>query len=595
MKVLLVQPPIQDFYHTPIRTQPIGLAYLASSLQSEGHDVEILDCRTGRKREIPIPPELSYLKEFYPFNDRSPFALYRGYYHFGMGWEEIRHSIVQSNADVCGISSGFTPYHGEALKVADMVKAWDLRKIVIMGGAHVSADPEGVLQSSLVDYAVAGEGERRLPLLLKAIAQNGSAAALEGVGFRKNGEITVSTADSFIEDLDAMPYPARDLLDPDNYRLGNKRSTMIITSRGCPHCCAYCSAHRTMGTAFRARSPLHIIEEMKECRERYDIRAFDIEDDNFTYDQKRAAELLRLVIQTFGEGTLEMSAMNGISFASLNGELIDLMKRAGFKTINISLVSTSDSLRSAMGRPRGVADFSTVLDAAEKTGLNVVAYAILGMPGQTIEDMVDTVGYLMSRRVLLGPSIYYPVPGTALFDTCRKEGALPRCASQYRSSAVPIETGDFSRIDLITLFRLVRAVNFIKGKIDEKVLPEGINLHDLDLLLREKSGIKDAPLMQSAFGMQGQTCRKGEGHSWQELLLLLLKERALFCLQKTSDGSIIAARAAQSQKVIDHFLERLWLAPIRGSRFQTSCRRGEPRSVVAASINSGKTKQHGER
>jgi hypothetical protein len=285
-----------------------------------------------------------------------------------------------------------------------------------------------------------------------------------------------------------------------------------------------------------------------------------------------------------------MSAMNGVSFASLNGELIDLMKRAGFKAINISLVSTSDSLRNTMGRTHGVSDFNTVLDVADKAGLNVVAYAILGMPGQTIEDMVDTVGYLMSRKVLIGPSIYYPVPGTALFGTCRKEGVLPRCTSQYRSSAVPVETGAFSRLDLITLIRLVRAVNFIKGKIDEKVLPEGIHLHDLVLLLREKRGIKNAPVTPSAFNMQGPMCRTEEGHSWQELLFRLLAEKALFCLQKTSDGSIIAAREVQSKKLTDHFLERLWLAPIRGSRVQTSCRGGWLCSVVAASINSGKTK-----
>jgi radical SAM superfamily enzyme YgiQ (UPF0313 family) len=590
MKVLLIQPPIEDFYYTPIRTQPIGLAYLASSLHSEGHEVAILDCRTGRMREIPIPPELSYLKDFYPFNDRSPFALYRGYYHFGMNWEEIRQSMVQSDADVYGISSEFTPYHGETLKVADMVKAWDSRKIVIIGGAHVSADPEGVLQNPLVDYAVVGEGERRLPLLLKALETSGSVAAIDGIGSRRNGIVTIRAANSFIEDLDALPYPARALLDPYIYRVGKKRSTMIITSRGCPHRCAYCSAHRTMGTAFRARTPLHVVEEMKECREKYDIQTFDIEDDNFTYDQQRAAEMLRLIIQTFGEEALEISAMNGVSFASLNGELIDLMKRAGFRTINISLVSTSDSLRSAMGRPLGVAAFNTVLDAAEKAGLNVVAYAILGMPGQTIQDMVDTVGYLMGKQVLIGPSIYYPVPGTALFDTCRKEGVLPRCTSQYRSSAVPVETGDFSRIDLITLFRLVRALNFIKGKIDEKVLPEGIHLRDLVLLLREKGGVKDAPEIHSTFATTGRLIRKGEAHSWQELLFLLLAERTLFCLQKTSDGSIIAAREVQSRKVIEHFLERLWLAPIRGSRVQTSCRNGWPRSVVGASINSGKTK-----
>ncbi len=590
MKVLLIQPPIEDFYHTPIRTQPIGLAYLASSLQSEGHDVEILDCRVGRKREVPIPPELSYLRDFYPCNDRSPFALYRGYCHFGMGWEDIRQSMVQSDADIYGISSGFTPYHGEALKVADMVKAWDARKIVVIGGAHVSADPEGVLESSLVDYAVVGEGERRLPLLLKALETGGNVEAIDGIGSRRHGIATVRAASSFIEDLDALPYPARDLMNPDRYRIGQKRSTMLITSRGCPHRCAYCSAHRTMGTAFRARTPSNIINEMKECRDRYDIRAFDIEDDNFTYDQTRAAELLRLVIQTFGEGTLDLSAMNGISFASLTGELMGLMKRAGFKTINISLVSASDALRSAMGRPAGATGFGAVLDDAERAGLNVVAYAIVGMPGQRVEDMVDTVGYLMGRRVLIGPSIYYPVPGTALFDTCREQGVLPLCTAQYRSSAVPVETGDFSRIDIITLFRLFRAVNFIKAKIDEKVLPDGINLRDLVLLLREKRTIKDDAIMPPAFGMQGQMCRKGEGYSWQELLFLLLAERTLFCLQKRSDGSIIAASGAQSKKVIDHFLERLWLAPIRGSRVQTSCGSGGPRAVVAARINSGTTK-----
>lgn len=581
VKVLLVQPPIQDFYYTPIRSQPIGLAYLASSLRAAGHAADILDCRSGGKRAVLIPPELSYLKEFYPFNDRSPFALYRGYYHFGMNWEHIRQAIIEADADAYGISSGFTPYHGEALKVAEMVKTWDAQKSVIMGGAHVSADPAGVLKSPLVDYAVLGEGERRLPLLLHELEKKGRAATIDGIGSRSNGEIKVSAANTYIDEPDALPYPARDLINPDSYRLGRKRSTMIITSRGCPHRCAYCSAHHTMGTAFRARSPLHIIEEMKECRERYDIQAFDIEDDNFTYDRRRAAEMLRLIIGTFGEGTLEMSAMNGISFASLDGELIGLMKRAGFKTINLSLVSTDDCIRSSMGRPAGAAAFSDVLEDAERAGLNVVAYAILGMPGQTIEEMVGTVGYLMSMRVLIGPSIYYPVPGTPLFDACRKEGILPPLQSQCRSSAMPIETLNFTRLDLITLFRLVRAVNFIKGKIDDRVLPDGINLKDLCRLLQEKI-IKKDPAVCSAGGMGGPSRLRGEGDSWPELLFLLLKERTFFCLQKVSDGGIMATKEAQSRRVLDYFMENLWLKPIRGSRVQADCSDGGPRSVVTA-------------
>src|SRR5512143_3018345 len=125
MKILLVQPPIRDFYRTSIRTQPIGLAYLASALKLHGHEVEILDCQTDRKRPITIPSELSYLRDFYPFDDRSPFKLYTGYYHFGMGWDEIRERILGSKADVFGISSSFTPYHGEALQIARIIKEWD--------------------------------------------------------------------------------------------------------------------------------------------------------------------------------------------------------------------------------------------------------------------------------------------------------------------------------------------------------------------------------------------------------------------------------------------------------------------------------------
>src|SRR5512136_550910 len=169
MKVLLIQPPVRDFYQTSIRTQPIGLAYLAASLKSQGYEVGILDCQTSEKRSIPIPSELSYLKDFYPFNDKSPFKLYTGYYHFGMGWDEIREKIKVSKAHVFGISSSFTPYYQEALEVARIIKEWDRKKIVVMGGCHVSCDPESVLKTPWVDYAVLGEGEIRFSTLLRQI------------------------------------------------------------------------------------------------------------------------------------------------------------------------------------------------------------------------------------------------------------------------------------------------------------------------------------------------------------------------------------------------------------------------------------------
>ena len=550
MKILLIQPPIQDFYQTSIRTQPIGLAYLAASLVTHGHEVEILDGQTEKKKSIPIPSELSYLRNFYPFNDHSPFKLYTGYYHFGMGWEEIGQKIKDSNADVFGISSSFTPYHGEALEIARIIKEWDRRKIVVLGGAHVSCDPEGVLQSPAVDYALMGEGEKRFPLLLEQIEEQGrgSIKDIDGIGYQKDGEIQINPLQSFIQDLDSLPPPARELLDPDRYRMRKKRSTMIITSRGCPHGCAYCSTHLVMGTSFRTRTPEAILKEMVECRKGYGIQTFDIEDDNFTFDQERAKKLMSLVIKNFGEDRLELSAMNGVSFASLDGELLKLMKRAGFHTINLSYVSTDLSTKEKMRRPKGTTEFDKILEETEQFGLNVIAYAILGMPGQTIEEMVNTLIYLMGKKVLIGPSVYYPTPGTPLFERCKKEDILPPYLSQWRSSAFPIETKEFNRLDLLTLFCLARVINFIKGKMEGKELEEGMTWRELAQVLKERKKVKD------------------DAMPWINLLLLLFNERSFFSLKKDSEGEKSVLKEKSSKRVLDYFFEKVWERPILKSQ-----------------------------
>ena len=554
MKILLIQPPIRDFYQTSIRTQPIGLAYLAASLKSHGYEVGILDCQTSEKRSAPIPLELSYLKDFYPFNDQSPFKLYTGYYHFGMAWDEIRERIKHSKAHVLGISSSFTPYYQEALEIAHLVKEWDRKKIVVMGGSHVSCDPESVLKNPWVDYVVLGEGEIRFPYLLKQIGKGGGGHLKEadGIGFKENGEIRIHPLSTFIEDIEGLPFPARELLDLNRYRIGRKRSTMIITSRGCPHGCAYCSTHLVMGTSFRFRSPESIVQEMLECWNKHHIRNFDIEDDNFTFDQKRAERLMNLVVETFGEETLELSAMNGVSFASLDGDLLRLMKRAGFRTINLSFVSTDSSFKKKMSRPGTTEGFDKVLEEAGQAHLNVIAYAILGMPGQTIREMVDTLIYLMGKRALIGPSVYYPAPGTSLFEQCKAKELLPSHPSQWRSSALPIETEGFDRRDIVTLFRLARVINFIKGKMDEGELNEEMTWRELYDVLGGK--------------VEAEGISSKEALTWIGLLLVFFKERSFFSLKKGYLGRKSIFREKTSRRVLDYFFEKAWDKPILRSR-----------------------------
>jgi len=554
MKVLLIQPPVRDFYQTSIRTQPIGLAYLAASLKSHGYEVGILDCQTSEKRSIPIPSELSYLKDFYPFNDRSPFKLYTGYYHFGMAWDEIREKIKGSKAHVFGISSSFTPYYQEALEIARVIKEWDHKKIVVMGGCHVSCDPESVLKSPWVDYVVLGEGEIRFPYLLKQIEKGmgGHLQEVDGIGFKENGEIKIHPLSTFIEDIEGFPFPARELLDLNRYRIGRKRSTMIITSRGCPQGCAYCSTHLVMGPSFRSRSPESILQEMVDCTHRFHIRSFDIEDDNFTFDQERAKRLMSLVVETFGEESLELSAMNGVSFDSLGKELLTLMRKAGFKTVNLSFVSVDPSFKERMGRPGTASNFDNILKDAEQVGLNVVAYAILGIPGQRIGEMVDTLIYLMGKRALLGPSVFYPTPGTSLFEQCKAKELLPSHPSQWRSSALPIETEDFDRLDIVTLFRLARVINFIKSKVDEGELNEGMTWRELYDVLKEK--------------VEAEGISSKEALTWIGLLLVFFKERSFFSLKKGYVGRKSIFREKTSRRVLDYFFEKAWDKPILKSR-----------------------------
>jgi anaerobic magnesium-protoporphyrin IX monomethyl ester cyclase len=561
MKILLIQPPIEDFYQTSIRTQPLGLAYVAASLQAHGHRVEILDCQTEKKRPIPVPHELSYLRGFYPFEDRSPFKLYRGYYRFGMDREEIRRKIEGSDADVFGISSSFTPYHREALEIARTIKESDERKIVVMGGSHVSCDPAGVLRSPFVDYVVLGEGEIRLPLLLDRIEKRRGEGIgeMDGIGYRKEGRAVIHPLKTFIGDLDALPHPARELLDPDRYRMKKGRSTMVITSRGCPHGCAYCSSRLVMGPFFRVRTPETVLREMKECQDRYGIQSFDIEDDNFTLDRERAKRLMNLIIGAFGEGGIELTAMNGISFASLDEELLGLMKEAGFHTVNLSYVSSDPSTKERMGRPQPRIGFEEVLEGTKRAGLDVVAYAILGLPGQRIEEMVDTLIDLMGKRVLIGPSIYYPTPGTPLFERCKKDLLLPPRSSQWRSSAFPIETRDFSRLDLVTLFRLARVINFIKARMDKRELREGTTWDELFEVLKPKDGGKDQA--EAKVEVKG-----GDEIAWVDLLALLIKERSFFSLRKESGHRMIAVKEESSRPVLDCFFERAWKRPILRSR-----------------------------
>ena len=464
--ILLIQPPIRDFYLTAKRTIPYGLACIASVLIENGFTVEIMDALgTSKSRACDLPREMDYLRKYYGSPDRSAFALFHQYRHFGYSFEHIGKIAKESGAFLVGISSSFTPYLQEALKTAETVKACHPNCKIVIGGHHPSALPQSVMESEAVDFVIRGEGEVSLHLLAEAISQGGVYNTIPGLVFRrKNGAIHINPP-ARMEHPDDHPLPAADLLNQRFYRRKKRAAMVIVAGRGCPMKCSYCSVGAQSYLNYRKRSVNTVIDEIQRGVDQYDAGFIDFEDENLSLDRRWFLKLLGEIKRRFSRNGLELRAMNGLYPPSLDEEVIRAMQAAGFRTLNLSLGSASTKQLKRFNRSDVRAAFDRALKLAEDCGLNAVGYVICAAPHQTAEDSILDLLYLAQRRVLAGVSIFYPAPGSKDFDLCKNLGILPDHFSCMRSSALPIAhtTG---RKEAVTLLRLARILNFMKSLID---------------------------------------------------------------------------------------------------------------------------------
>ena len=345
MRVVLVQPPVQDFYDTDVRLQPIGLCYIKAAVKKHLPEVDVIikDYHRGfGRRTVPIPKALSYLSEYYSVADQSPFSGFHQYYHFGRSFDEIEAELAAMKPDVVGISCLFTPYYREALEIARRAKK-RLNAPVVMGGSHASAAPESLLSSPYVDFVIRGEGERALVEFLAFLQGQKTIEAVPNLAYKKDGENFFNPIEENFS-LDELPFPELGDFDPSSYTLAGKPMTFMITSRSCPHKCSFCSVHTTFGEKYRLRSLENVLEEIA-LRYRQGYRVIDFEDDNLTYYKTTFKELCRQLIARFPRGALQLVAMNGISYLSLDEEALELMSQAGFSHLNLALVSSDKTVR----------------------------------------------------------------------------------------------------------------------------------------------------------------------------------------------------------------------------------------------------------
>jgi radical SAM superfamily enzyme YgiQ (UPF0313 family) len=471
--ILLVQPPIRDFYLTAKRTLPYGLACIATGLEKAGFSVEILDAlATSRSRDIALPENMNYLREFYGRADRSPFALFHRYRHYGYSFEHLARKAAQSGAFLVGISSLFTAYSGEALETAQRIKVALPSCAIVMGGHHPTELPESVMQCPEVDYVIRGDGEHAAPQLARALRDGRSPLNVPGIVLRAaDGTLHIS-GPARLDNLNDFPLPATHLIRHRHYRRGKRGSAVVVASRGCPMRCSYCSMRRSSKRTFCRRSLTSVLAEIESAVGRDSAGFIDFEDENLTLDRRWFAELLRGITSRFGNAGLELRAMNGLFPPSLDDDVIAAMAAAGFRTLNLSLGSSSPKQLKKFQRPDVRAAFDAALASAQKYNLQCVGYVIAGAPQQSAADSVVDLLFLAERRVLAGVSIFYPAPGSPDYRLCESQGLLPTDFTLMRSSALPIShTTD--RQQSATLLRLGRALNFMKSLLDQGAgLPE---------------------------------------------------------------------------------------------------------------------------
>jgi radical SAM superfamily enzyme YgiQ (UPF0313 family) len=472
--IFLIQPPIQDFYLTAKRTLPYGLASVAAALREAGFSVELFDAlATGKARILPWPSEMAYLAPYYGRLDRSPFGLFHHFRHFGYSIEHIVRRAKLSGAFLIGISALFSAYSETALNTAAAIKKALPHVPIVMGGHHATALPEAVMQHDAVDYVLRGDGEAGLPLLARALRRGSpSLHAVPGLVRRlPDGSLAVGSP-AYVQDLNALPVPAFDLIKWSHYQRRGRGSLALSATRGCPLHCSYCAVNAANGQGFRYRSVDAVMAELCAAYAYSPFGFVDFEDEHLGADNAWFNSLLAAIARRWKSHLPELRAMNGLYAPSLDTDTLRQMRTAGFRALNLALITTCATQLKRFSRPDITPHFDRVVASAQQNGLSAVGYLIVAGPEQDPLQSVDDLLFLAARRILAGVSIFYPAPGSRDYLWCRRQGYLPAGFSLMRATALPLAHRT-DRTQAVTLLRLGRILNFIKALLDRGVALPG--------------------------------------------------------------------------------------------------------------------------
>lgn len=409
--VLLVGAPYLDNYGGEVPGAsyyfPLGLGYLASYLQKHGYTVDLL-CEDG-VTDV-------------------------------MG--EVR-SRLSSREYLCvGVSCMTSSYAG-GLRIAGLAKQLAPSTPVILGGAHISAVGGSILdEQPEVDMLCTGEGEIALLELVTALRDGVSdLSPVRGLLWRDPAGVVHDNGPAPLhENLDDFPFPARDLVEFDRFALhshvssGHRRAATIVTSRGCPFNCIFCSAHLTHGRKYRFHSDDYVIDEIRLLRDRYGVAHVFIEDDSFTVVRER----VRRLCERFRR---ELPGMTFGCFSRVDifdEEMAAMLHGAGVRLVVFGIESGVPEVLKKMRKGADVSGARRAIALCRQYGMESFASFVVGFPFETRRDIEQTIafgGRLDATSVTFNPLV--PYPGTPLFDPERHRPASPEGWERFLTSGTP--------------------------------------------------------------------------------------------------------------------------------------------------------------
>lgn len=378
-RILLINAP--HTYNTVKRDPgdfPLGLGYLGAVLLKEGHLVKVLDLQTEEKSE-----------------------------------GEVFNFIREYNPDLIGISALSTQFkHVE--EMAKKIKS-SRNTPIVLGGALATFNPELVLKHTPVDICVIGEGEETLVDLVKNLD---NLSQVRGISYKNRGEIRTNEPREYIQNLDTIPFPAWDLFDIEKYATQpkffegyGKRSMQVITSRGCPFNCKYCS--KTFKRT-RLRSIDSIIQEILVLKNKYNIEVIHFLDELVITSKKRAEELCGKIQPL----KIKWQCQGRVNNVDL--DILKKMKKAGCARIGYGIETGSQRILDNMNKNATVAMAEEALKNTRKAGLVPIIQMMFGYPGEDEESIRETIEFCKRNHIhpLNTFSITTAIPGAKLYDEC---------------------------------------------------------------------------------------------------------------------------------------------------------------------------------